>query len=82
MEDNSAVLDVAGLDFVTIDWGSSYSVGDHCYCLGNWNDWPGASTTTISTEIGDMTVAEACNLVGEGPGATGRPTYNDIQVRC
>ncbi len=59
------------------NWKDSYSVGDRCYCDTTFDHNIG--DITVDTPQGDMTVREACNLIGPGPGAAGRPVYNDIQ---
>ena len=58
-------------------WADSYSVGDKCYCQSTFDHDIG--NTVVDTNAGMMTVREACDLVGAGPGAAGRPRYNDIQ---
>jgi len=63
-------------------WADSYSVGDRCYCYQkrNKNDYsPGIADYPVETSKGWMTVKEICDMLGPGPGASGKPIYNDIQ---
>ena len=55
----------------------SYSVGDRCYCESNFDH--NIVDLRVDTEIGNITVREACDILGPGPGSSGRPLYNDIQ---
>lgn len=61
------------------NWADSYSVGDRCYCATTFDHNIGP--IVVDTDIGPMTVFEACELLGEGPfpGGEGRPVYNDVQ---
>lgn len=59
-------------------WHDSYSVGDKCYCDSSTFDHK-IGAFPIETPLGWMTVQEACQLLGPGPGSSGRPKYNDIQ---
>ena len=58
-------------------WKDSYSVGDQCYCDTTFDHDIG--DIRVDTTVGNITVREACALIGEGPGAQGRPIYNDVQ---
>jgi Malectin domain len=78
MEDNTAILDVAGRSDVNPNgWADSYSVGNACYCKTNFDH--AIDVIAVSTPLGNMTVKQACTLLGPGPGWEGRPRYNDIQ---
>jgi len=55
----------------------SYSVGDRCYCESNFDH--NIVDLRVDTAVGNITVAEACDIIGPGPGSNGRPLYNDIQ---
>ena len=55
----------------------SYSVGDRCYCESNFDH--NISDLRVDTPVGNITVREACDIIGRGPGPDGRPVYNDIQ---
>lgn len=59
------------------NWKDSYSVGDQCYCDSTFDHNIGG--ILVETGQGTMTVLEACERIGPGPGAAGRPVYNDIQ---
>lgn len=72
-EDNTAILDVQGrADVNPQSWTDSYSVGDACYCLTTFDHDIGEYIVEIST-LGNITVRQACELVGPGPGAESRP---------
>lgn len=58
-------------------WKDSYSVGDQCYCDTTFDHDIG--DILVDTSVGEITVREACELVGPGPGSSGRPIYNDVQ---
>ena len=58
-------------------WTDSYSVGDKCYCDTTFDHNIGG--IFVNTTAGMITVREACDLVGPGPGSAGRPKYNDVQ---
>ncbi len=58
-------------------WGDSYSVGDQCYCDTTFDHDIG--DIQVRTSQGFMTVKQACELVGPGPGSEGRPRYNTVQ---
>lgn len=58
-------------------WADSYSVGDQCFCDTTFDHEIG--TVQVETSIGIMTVEQACQRVGPGPGSEGRPKYNDVQ---
>lgn len=58
-------------------WKDSYSVGDRCYCDTTFDHNIG--DIRVDTAVGNITVLEACELIGEGPGSQGRPIYNDVQ---
>lgn len=73
--DNIPLEDI--IDTPVAAWKDSYSVGNQCYCDSNFPDNEG--NAMVNTSRGTMTVREACALVGPGPGAAGRPLYNDVQ---
>lgn len=58
-------------------WKDSYSVGDRCYCDTTFDHNIGS--IRVDTPIGNITVFEACEALGSGPGSNGRPIYNDVQ---
>ena len=58
-------------------WSDSYSVGDACYCETTYDHE--IADVMAETTLGQMTVYEACNLIGDGPGSDGHPVYNDVQ---
>ena len=59
------------------NWGDSYSIGDQCYCNTTFDHNIG--DILVDTDAGSMTVREACDTLGPGPGPSGRPVYNDVQ---
>ena len=77
LEDIRAALDLPGDPNVSPNWVDSYSFGDRCYCITNFDH--GIGSVWVDTPLGYMTVYAVCELLGEGPGADGRPLYNDIQ---
>ena len=58
-------------------YSDSYSVGDRCYCETNFDHDLGP--IRVDTPVGNITVQEACDIIGPGPGSQGRPVYNDAQ---
>ena len=58
-------------------WKDSYSVGDRCYCDTTFDHNIGS--IRVDTPLGNITVFEACEALGSGPGSNGRPIYNDVQ---
>ena len=58
-------------------YSDSYSVGDRCYCETNFDHDLGP--IRVDTPVGNISVREACDLIGPGPGSEGRPVYNDAQ---
>ena len=58
-------------------WKDSYSVGDRCYCDTTFDHDIG--DIRVNTPVGNITVREACDILGDGPGSQGRPIYNDVQ---
>ena len=58
-------------------WFDSYSVGDQCYCASVNYDH-GIGTYPVETPLGWMTVEQACNLIGPGPGSSGRPVRHTL----
>ncbi len=58
-------------------WADSYSVGDQCYCSTSFDHNIGP--VEVDTPVGRITVREACDLIGPGPGRGDRPLYNDVQ---
>ena len=59
------------------NWVDSYSVGDQCYCYTTFDHDVG--DIIVDTSIGTITVRDACEAIGPGPGIDGRPRYNDVQ---
>lgn len=76
--DIRAVLPVVG-DDPKPNWVDSYSVDDRCYCDGVTTYDHAIGEVITETSLGWMTVKEACEMLGPGPGSRGRPTYNDVQ---
>jgi hypothetical protein len=72
-----AVLNVTGGIVPNVTMASSYSVGGDCYCISSIDN--GIGDFYVETLLGWKTVRDVCDLVGPGPGAEGRPRYNDIQ---
>jgi hypothetical protein len=73
-----AVIDVVG--GVTPNgrsWADSYSFGNKCYCATTFDH--DIADVLVETPQGWMTIRQACELLGPGPGIEGRPVYNDIQ---
>ncbi|WP_370979531.1 carbohydrate-binding protein [Agaribacterium sp. ZY112] len=58
-------------------WASSYSVGDACYCTSNVDG--SVASMMVNSALGTKTVEAICDELGAGPGASGRPMYNDAQ---
>lgn len=58
-------------------WADSYSDGDRCYMHSTFDHDIGE--VTVGTPRGSMTILELFGLLESGPGADGRPLYNDIQ---
>jgi hypothetical protein len=71
------VVDVAGRNPGGDGWKDSYSVGQQCYCATTFDH--GIGDIVVDTPAGKRTVREVCEKIGDGPGAAGRPIYNDIQ---
>lgn len=59
------------------NWMDSYSVGDECFCDSTFDH--NIADIMVQTPQGTITVKEACDIIGTGPGSAGRPKYNDIQ---
>ena len=75
--DIRAVLNVTAGIVPNTTLADSYSVGDSCYCSSSFDD--GIRYFYIDTPLGWKTVKEVCDLLGPGPGFSGRPVYNDLQ---
>jgi hypothetical protein len=78
--DITAILDVAKGDErpLGLPWADSYSIGDRCYCMTTYDH--NIDTVQVETAAGWMTVREACEIIGTGPGyKEGYPIYNTIQ---
>lgn len=58
-------------------WADSYSVSDRCYCAMTYDH--AIDAVMVETPIGFMSVKQACEMIGPGPGKKGNPIYNDIQ---
>lgn len=65
------------MDVPPADQFDSYSYNGRCYCASKFHD--GIGTYVVHTALGYMSVLEACDWIGEGPGPDGNPQYNDIQ---
>lgn len=65
-------------------WTDSYSHQGRCYCWTNFDhDIGNMEINTLRADIGTdgiLTVQEACERIGQGPGPWGNPIYNDVQV--
>jgi hypothetical protein len=71
-------VNVTGLPNVANGWADSYSYkGTHCYCESSFDHNIGP--VKVTTPLGVLSVKQICDLLGPGPGSTGRPKYNDIQ---
>lgn len=57
-------------------WADSYSVGNQCYCKTTFDHNIG--NYYVETPLGWLTTRQICELLGEGPGNTNRPVYNDL----
>lgn len=77
LQDSAGTLDVPGMSNAEVGWQDSYSAGDRCYCQTTFDH--GIGSQKVKTPKGVMTVKEACDMLGPGPGAEGRPLYNDVQ---
>ena len=76
--DITRILDIPRSPRVPRDnYSDSYSVGDRCYCETNFDHDLGP--IRVDTPVGNITVREACDIIGPGPGSEGRPVYNDAQ---
>jgi len=79
--DVQAIIDVpGGVEPLGVLWMDSYSVGDECFCRTTYDH--DIADVLVKTSVGWMTIMEACELLGPGPGFTpgsGYPIYNDIQ---
>ena len=53
----------------------------HSYCDTTYDHGIGELVEVIETSSGTLTktVKEICEALGQGPGRSGRPIYNDIQ---
>jgi hypothetical protein len=71
------VINVPGGVTPGSNWADSYSVGKRCYCESTFDHDIGP--IKVNTPLGVMTVRDVCDLLGSGPGSSGRPKYNDIQ---
>ena len=79
-EDITRLADIAPEEILRSPRASyldSYSVGDRCYCESNFDH--NIVDLRVDTSVGNITVREACDIIGPGPGSRGRPLYNDIQ---
>lgn len=78
--DNANVLDnVKGNPEANVEWMDSYSVNNRCYCALNSNNSTKKGEIFVDTPLGNLTVNEICDILGPGPGPSGRPKYNDVQ---
>ena len=79
LEDNVSILrNVPGIGNARASFADSYSDGDACYCSISTFDH-GIGDVVVETAMGMLTVRQICQMLGDGPGPTGRPLYNDIQ---
>jgi hypothetical protein len=74
--DTVAVINVTGGVVPSLEMAESYSVDGRCYCMPTLNN--GIGTYYVDSFYGWMTVAEICDLLGQGP-EEGRVYYNDVQ---
>ncbi|EEC46042.1 predicted protein [Phaeodactylum tricornutum CCAP 1055/1] len=56
---------------------TGYSFGDKCYCATTFDH--DIADVLVETPQGWMTIRQACEVLGPGPGIEGRLVYNDIQ---
>jgi hypothetical protein len=78
--DIRAVVNVIGEPApLGIKWADSYSVGNNCYCDKVTSYDHGIGPIQVETQLGWMTVKQACEILGPGPGIKNRPIYNDVQ---
>ncbi len=80
-EDIVRIADIPASDIVRNpggeSWKDSYSVGDRCYCDTTFDHDIG--DIRVDTPVGNLTVRQVCDQLGDGPGSDGRPIYNDVQ---
>jgi len=72
-----AVLNVTGGLTPNASMADSYSDGVNCYCASSFDH--GIGDFYVDTPVGWLTVREICDLLGPGPGISGRVVYNDVQ---
>ena len=58
-------------------WSDSYSLDGVCYCESSFDH--GAGELLVQTPAGMRTARQVCDAIGEGPGSSGLPIYNDLQ---
>ena len=75
--DRTKIANVTGENGVGLGWADSYSTPGRCYCASTFDHNIG--TIIVNTPFGQKTIKEVCDILGPGPGKTGRPVYNDIQ---
>eukprot|EP00752_Nemacystus_decipiens_P017148 g15363.t1 len=76
VEDIVKIIDVEG-DNPRRGWEDSYSVDGKCFMYTTFDHAIGG--VLVDTPLGEMTIRTLFGLMGPGPGAEGRPLYNDIQ---
>lgn len=80
-EDIVSIADIPDRDILRSPrgeaWKDSYSVGDRCYCDTTFDHDIGS--IRVDTPVGRITVRQACDILGDGPGSNGRPIYNEVQ---
>ena len=77
VDDIVQIIPVAGDNPRGASWADSYSVGDECFMYTNFDHDIG--DVVVDTPMGSMTIRDLFDELGPGPGADGRPLYNDIQ---
>eukprot|EP00752_Nemacystus_decipiens_P017229 g15434.t1 len=77
VDDIVKIIPVAGLTPGGKGWADSYSVGDECFMSTTFDHDIG--DVVVDTPKGSMIIRDLFNEMGPGPGAEGRPLYNDIQ---
>jgi len=77
-DDIVKIIPVEGTEPGGLSWADSYSVGDRCYMWTNLDH--DIAMVEVYTPIGKMTVETLYETLDPGPGHTGHPLYNDIQV--
>ena len=77
MDDIVEIIEVEGDNPRGDSWGDSYSVNGKCFMHTTFDHDIG--DVSVDTPRGRMTIRALFDRMGPGPGAGGRPRYNDIQ---